>query len=105
MSESETLRHIVLLRFKNGTSITKTEEIVQRFVRLEEQIDEVDAIEWGINNSSEGLDDGLTHCFNLSFSNTSNRNAYLIHPHHLAFSKWIKVFIDRIIVFDYCPDK
>lgn len=105
MSESETLRHIVLLQFKSGTSITDLDEIVQRFVRLEKEIEEVDGIDWGVNISHEGLDQGFTHCFNLSFANISNRDTYLTHPHHLAFAEWVKEFIEKIIVIDYCPGK
>jgi len=35
----------------------------------------------------EGLDQGFTHCFIVSFDGPEGRDAYLIHPAHQAFCR------------------
>lgn len=103
MSKNGILRHIVMLQLKDGISITESDAIANRFIQLQEQIEEIDSIEWGINNSSEGLDEGLTHCFTLTFASILDRDTYLIHSHHVAFAEWVKEWIEKVVVFDYCP--
>jgi hypothetical protein len=49
---------------------------------------------------SEGLNDGLTHMFVMSFSDATARDAYLPHPEHEAFKSAHVPALARIVVLD-----
>ena len=61
------LRHVVLFKFRDSTSAKKVKEIEDSFAALPGKINEIKEYEWGVNNSPEGLDKGLTHCFFVTF--------------------------------------
>src|SRR5690606_27503469 len=68
MSENEpVLRHVVLFGFKEDASKNDIQRIVDAFSALKDKIPQIKDYEWGINNSPEGLNDGLTHCFLVTF--------------------------------------
>ena len=58
-------------------------------------------LEWGGDVSPEGLGQGHTHAFTLTFSSEADRDAYIVHPHHKAFVEWVSPFIERALVVDY----
>ena len=105
MSETRVLRHVVLLGFKEGTSQQKLDEIARRFAALREDIPGISDFEWGTNNSPEGLNDGLSHCFVLSFSSTEARDNYLPHSNHTAFADWAGEWVEKVVVVDYWADR
>ena len=82
---STSLRHVVLFSFKDGASADQVDAIVSDFESLEEAIPGVAGFEWGTNVSPEGLNDGFSHCFTLSFATVEDRDAYLVHPEHQRF--------------------
>jgi hypothetical protein len=55
----------------------------------------------GTNNSPEGLNDGFTHCFFVSFNSEQDRAVYLPHPAHQAFVDVLKPYLDKALVIDY----
>ena len=95
------LRHVVLFSFKDGIEEIQLQEIIRSFENLEHSIDFVKSIEWGVNESPEGLNKGFTHCFIVTFDNDASRNAYLIHPSHLIFIKRIKDSLKDVCVVDF----
>lgn len=95
------LRHVVMFGFTPDTTPVRIDEIVARFTALKEQIDGVEALEWGTNVSPEGLDQGLTHCFLLTFATEAARDAYLPHPDHLAFVDFVKPHVAHVTVLDF----
>ena len=95
------LRHVVLFGFKPGTTQPELDEIVTRFLALKTLVPGIEAIEWGVNNSPEGLDQGHSHCFTLTFPSEAARDAYLPHPDHKAFADWAGRWIARVTVVDY----
>lgn len=100
-SSKKMIHHLVLLSFKKETSEATRIELERGFVALGKQISVVQSLEWGVNVSPEGLDKGLTHCFNLSFASAADRDAYLPHPAHLAFVERIKPCLADVLVLDY----
>lgn len=96
-----TLRHVVLLRFKPEASAAEITAIEQAFAALAGRIAEVQSLEWGTNNSPEGLDRGYTHCFTLGFEDAAARDAYLVHPVHQAFSAQAGPHLAEVLVIDY----
>jgi len=95
------LRHVVLFKFKEGTSPEKIAEIEEAFAALPEKITEIHSYEWGLNNSPEGLNKGLTHCFFLTFKSEADRATYLPHPDHKAFGALLTPHLDDVTVVDY----
>jgi pantothenate kinase len=95
------LRHVVLFGFKSGVGEAEIGEIVRRFVALRTEVPDIEALEWGVNNSPENLNRGLTHAFTLTFASAAERDAYLVHPTHAAFAGWVGAFIEAVTVFDY----
>ena len=49
----------------------------------------------------EGLQQGLTHCFFLTFHSDADRDAYLVHPAHKAFGKVLGGKASAVTVLDY----
>jgi hypothetical protein len=98
---SEALRHVVFLKFKPEVSAAKTREVLLAFQGLGRRIEQVAAIESGTNNSPEGLADGFTHAFTLTFRSTTDRDVYLNHPHHQEFVQLALPALERVCVLDY----
>lgn len=82
---SSQLRHVVCFQFKADATEAQIEALIDAFVNLDNEIDEVKDLEWGLNNSPEGLNKGMTHIFQLTFKNEKDRDAYLPHPAHQDF--------------------
>lgn len=99
--DEKKLRHVVMFRWKEGTSAEKIKEIEAAFAALPSKIKEIVDFEWGLNNSPEGLDKGFTHCFFVTFASEEGRAVYLPHPDHKAFVALIGDYVDDVMVFDY----
>jgi len=97
------VRHLVLFRFRGDAPEAEIGEIETMFRELPQHIDGISALEWGPNHSAEGLDQGFTHCFLLTFRNAAARDDYLPHPAHLAFVARLKPVLDGVLVVDYHP--
>ncbi len=95
------LRHVVLFKFKDGTAPASVKEVENAFRALPGKIPEIAAFEWGTNNSPEGLAQGFTHCFFVSFRDAKGRGAYLPHAAHQAFVEVLKPHLDKVLVLDY----
>jgi hypothetical protein len=95
------LRHVVLFKFKPEATQEQIQELIQEFQKLPPQIHEIRDFEWGTDNSPEQLSKGLTHCFLVTFASTADRDAYLVHPLHLAFVQKLKPLLDDATVVDY----
>ncbi|MBN2138072.1 MAG: Dabb family protein [Sedimentisphaerales bacterium] len=95
------LRHVVLFKFKDGTSDEDVKRIVDAFVALPGKVDAIADLEWGTNNSVEDLSQGFTHCFFVSFKSEADRAKYLPHPDHKAFGGILGPHLDKVLVIDY----
>lgn len=104
-SQRQVLRHVVMFGWKAGTSTADIDKVVTAFKNLEHKIALIKSFEWGTNNSPENLNNGLTHCFILTFDNEADRDAYLIHPDHKAFGAILNPIPDKITVLDYWARK
>lgn len=95
------LRHVVMFGFKPEVSAEQVKEVEEAFAKLPYEIDLIKAYEWGTDCSPEGLQQGLTHCFFVTFHSAADRDAYLIHPAHKAFGKVLGGKAAAITVLDY----
>lgn len=105
MQSPDTVRHVVLFKFKDGTAPEKVKEIEAAFAALPSKVPSVAGFEWGTNVSPEGLAQGFTHCFFVTFPDAASRDAYLPHPAHKAFGALLGPHLDKVLVVDYQPKK
>ena len=95
------LRHIVLFQWKEGTSQATVREIQNTFCSLPSKIDVIYDFEWGLDMSVEGLTEGYTHCFQVTFLSEEDRAVYLPHPEHRALIELMKPHKEKVLVLDY----
>ncbi|MBG86160.1 MAG: hypothetical protein CMO80_04585 [Verrucomicrobiales bacterium] len=95
------LRHVVCFKYKEGTTKKKIAEIGREFRALKNKIPGITSFEMGENNSPEGLNKGITHCYLVTFESEEAREAYLPHPAHKAFVALLKPHLEDVFVIDY----
>jgi hypothetical protein len=95
------VRHVVLFKFKEGTTAQQQKMIEDAFCGLPKKIHEIVDYEWGTNISPENLAQGFTHCFLVTFNDAKGRDAYLPHPAHKAFGKVLGPYLDKVLVIDF----
>ena len=101
MSAPRVLRHVVLFAFAPETTRAEIAAVEAAFAALPAAIPEIIAFEWGSDVSVEGLADGFTHCFFLTFRDAAGRDAYLPHPAHQALVQLVGQHRQKVLVFDY----
>lgn len=99
------LRHVVLFAFKEDVKEAEIQEVVDAFAALEEKIDVIVDLEHGTDVGVEGLSQGFTHGWVVTFADAKGRDVYLPHPEHQAFVKIAKPRIEKVLVFDYVTKK
>ena len=99
------LRHVVLFSFKEGVDSAAINKVVEGFKLLPQKISTIKQFEWGTNNSPEKLNDGLTHCFLVTFSSEKDRDDYLVDPAHKAFVATLRDVLNKATVIDYWAEK
>lgn len=99
------LRHAVLFKFKDTSSLEDIKKVEDAFRALPSKIKEIQSIEWGTNNSPENLNQGFTHLFFLTFKSEEGRAVYLPHPAHKAFGAVLGPHLDKVLVLDYWAGK
>lgn len=104
VAENE-FRHVVLFKFKPGATPEQVKEVEKAFAALPKKIDSIQGYEWGTSESVEGLNDGFTHCFFVTFKDKAALEAYLPHPAHKEFGTKLKPLLEKALVFDYTAKK
>lgn len=100
-NDDKLLRHVVMFKFKDGSSRADVKKVEDAFAGLAQKISLIKDFEWGTNNSPENLNQGLTHCFLVTFNSEKDRDAYLVHPEHKTFVEVLKPHLDKATVLDY----
>jgi Stress responsive A/B Barrel Domain len=95
------LRHVVLFKFTDTSAPEDVKKIEDAFLGLPGKISQIKDYEWGTNTSPENLNQGLTHCFFVTFHSDKDRDDYLVHPDHQAFVEVLKPHLDKVTVIDY----
>ena len=104
-SNTKALRHVVLFKFKDGSKAEDVKKVEDAFKALPGKLSIIKDFEWGTNSSPENLNQGLTHCFLVTFSSDKDRDTYLTHPAHQAFVEVLKPHLDKVTVIDYWAGK
>lgn len=99
--KGKSLRHVVMFKFKDSSQASDIRRVEEAFAALTKKIALIKDFEWGTNNSPENLNQGLTHCFLVTFKSEKDRDDYLVHPEHQAFVEILKPHLDKVTVLDY----
>ncbi|MGD1016552.1 MAG: Dabb family protein [Roseiarcus sp.] len=95
-------RHVVLFKFKPTVPKNSVVAIENAFRALCAELPFVRGFEFGRNSSPEGLDEGFTHCFIVTFDGPEDRDAYLPHPAHQAFCRrHLDPALEKVCVVDF----
>ena len=97
------IRHIVLVRFPPAVDPAARSDVMAGLEALRETVPGLRAYAGGENISPEGLSAGFTHAFTMDFADEAARDAYLIHPAHVAAATKLVAAADReggILVVD-----
>ena len=95
------VKHIALLKFKDGTSEEQINKLFDELLDLSESVDGIEDYVSGVNISPEGKSNGLTHGFIMTFSNAAARDAYLGNAEHQKFEANAAAVVDSVVVVDF----
>ncbi len=95
------IKHIALFKFKDGTAQEQIDKVLEELMDLSESIPGIEDYVAGLNNSPEGLNQGFTHGFVMTFTDAAARDAYLPHPDHERVKVAVMPFIESVVVFDF----
>lgn len=95
------LRHVVLFGWKPETPPEVVTQIEETLCGLTGTIPEIAEFEWGTNVSAQGVSQGFTHCFVISFASEQDRDTYQVHPDHQAFIALSAPHREKLLTLDY----
>ncbi len=95
------IQHIVLLKYKPEVTTEKIEELFGLLAELQRLIPGITYYTSGANCSPEGINQGYTHGFIMTFESEAARDAYLPHPHHEQVKDELLKCIDGVLAFDF----
>jgi hypothetical protein len=98
---SKRIRHVVLFQWKPGTTQAKIEEAFRELAGLQGIIPGLQEFEGGPYSSPEGLNQGYTHGFIMTFVDAATRDAYLPHPEHERVKAVIVPHLAGVVAFDF----
>jgi len=94
-------RHFGVFQFKPEISQEQIDESFVALVDLKNKIPGLISVEHGPYKSDEGLNDGFTHGFIMTFETAQHRDDYLPHPDHLKVVDLVQPRLERLVVFDF----
>ena len=95
------IRHVVLFQWKPGASQAKIDEMFAVLAALKGKIPGLLSFEGGPYSSPEGLNQGYTHGFIMTFTDAASRDAYLPHPEHEAAKEVVVPNLAHVVAFDF----
>jgi hypothetical protein len=95
------VKHITLLKFKEGTPEDQVQSIFDAILDITESVPGIEDYVSGPNSSPEGLDQGYTHALIMTFTDSAARDAYLNHPDHERIKTLIAPVSDSRLVLDF----
>ncbi|PWA85150.1 stress-response A/B barrel domain-containing protein HS1 [Artemisia annua] len=97
------IKHIVLVKFKDGTPQSQMDDMVKRFANLANVIKPLKSLRWGRDVSTANMHQGFTHVFESIFETMEDVETYSAHPAHLEFVNHAMTLTDASIILDYKP--
>ena len=76
------IHHLVVFHLKKSTQPAQATEVMGALAGLQEKIPGLLSFAGGPYSSPEGLNQGFTHGFVMTFRDAAARDGYLTHPEH-----------------------
>ena len=95
------VKHVALIKFKEGTSQEQIDKVFEQLLDLSETISGIEDYVSGMNSSPEGLNQGFTHGFVMTFTDATARDAYLNHPEHERVKVEVLPLVESVLIFDF----
>ncbi|MCP4783017.1 MAG: Dabb family protein [Fuerstiella sp.] len=95
------VKHFGVFQFKDGIT---AEQVEQCFAEMQAMVGQIPGLLEMINgpyDSDEGLNDGFTHGFIMTFESPEARDDYLPHPVHERVKEVVVPCLERVVVFDF----
>ncbi|KAH6788328.1 heat stable protein 1 [Perilla frutescens var. frutescens] len=99
------VKHLVLVKFKDGVSEEQIVECIKQFANLVNLVPSMKAFRWGKDVSVDNLHQGFTHVFESTFESTQGVAEYTAHPDHVKFADVIMPLLEKAILVDFKPTK
>lgn len=94
------VEHIVLLKPKADADEQRIAALWAGIAGLQGLIPGIVSIRLGPNSSPEGLEQGFTLGFVVTFESAQARDGYLPHPDHIAVVPLVHAVAETVLVFD-----
>ena len=95
------VKHYGVFQFKDGVSDAQIDECFSSMRGMVGQIPGLLDFACGSYDSAEGLNDGFTHGFIMTFESPRARDDYLPHECHERVKKIVVPHLERFVVFDF----
>ncbi len=95
------IRHFGMFQFKSGVTESQIADCFSEMKGMVGKIPGLLDMEHGPYESGEGLNDGFSHGFIMTFDTGANRDAYLPHPEHERVRDIVVPRLERVVVFDF----
>lgn len=92
---------MVQIKFKPQVTQEQIAELFRLLAALRRSISGITDFTGGPNSSPEGLNQGYTHGFLITFETAAARDAYLPHPEHESVKAQLLPCLDGVLVFDW----
>ena len=96
--------HCVFLRFKSALQSSDKQALYEEVEALKSVVPGMLEVKYGPNVSPEGLNGGFRDGFVVTFEHADARDAYLVHPEHVAVGERIVASTDGglagLLIFD-----
>lgn len=95
------VRHYGMFQFHPEVTPDQIDECFTEMCAMVGRIPGLISMEHGSYDSPEGLNDGFTHGFVMTFDNGASRDAYLPHEEHERVKLIVVPRLARVVVFDF----
>jgi len=95
------VKHFGMFQFKPDVTPEGIDRCFCELVGMVGKVPGLIDVHYGPYDSAEGLNDGFTHGFIMTFESPAARDAYLPHPEHERVKAIVVPCLARVTVFDF----
>ena len=95
------VQHMVVVKFKSSVPQQRIDDLFAELRVFWSKMPGITYFAGGPYSSPEGLNQGYTHGFLVTFTSLAARDAYLTHPEHQRVVNMILTMLDGVLAFDF----
>ena len=95
------VKHLGVFQFKSEVTPEEIDSCLSALRGMVGQIPGLEEVLCGPYSSPEGMNEGYTHGFVMTFESPETRDAYLPHPDHEVVKEQMLPRLERVVVFDF----